>query len=75
MGLGDAKRYSRGDARTVRTEDDSIPPITTVASGGCGCTSTSEPGAIAMSTKPSEATIAVINSGSDSIGAPTKLIN
>ncbi len=46
-----------------------MPPITTVASGRC--TSAPVPVAIAMGTKPSEATRAVISTGRSRVSAPS----
>ena len=61
--------YNAGSTTSVRSVDEIIPPMTTVASGRC----TSEPMPVfrAIGTKPSEATSAVIRTGRSRVRAPS----
>ena len=55
---------------SVSMVDDTMPPMTTVASGRC--TSAPAPVASAIGTKPSEATSAVISTGRSRVSAPSR---
>ena len=66
-----ASRYSAGSTKSVSRVDETIPPITTVASGRC--TSEPSPTFSAIGTKPRLATRAVINTGLSRVNAPSRI--
>ncbi len=63
--------YRAGNTSRVNTVLETNPPITTVASGLC--TSAPVPEAIAIGTKPRDATKAVINTGLSLVIAPLRM--